>query len=118
MALLCDSTVYFCVSSVSLALVLFLLFNRPDAYAAFYETVYMADGDPGTRPKVGLCLSMPFSKENLASLDVPTQLASFLLFSLSPFFPRESVIGDQVRNYCPFPFHPRLRLTRSAVCRT
>ena len=93
-----NSIVYFCASSVVVALVLFLLFNRPDAYAAFYETVYMADGDPGARPKVGLCLSMPFSKENLESLNVPTQLASFLLFALSPFFPKESVIGDQVRN--------------------
>ena len=93
-----NSIVYFCASSVAVALVLFLLFNRPDAYASFYETVYLADDDPGARPKVGLCLSMPFSKENLESLNVPTQLASFLLFALSPFFPKESVIGDQVRN--------------------
>ena len=56
----------------------------------------MADGDPGTRPKVALCLSMPFSKVNMESLNVTTQLSSFLLYSLSPFFPRESVIGDQV----------------------
>ncbi len=51
--------------------------------------------DPGSRPKVGLCLSMPFSERNLRSLGVPTQLASFLLYSLSPFFPNQNVIGEQ-----------------------
>ena len=107
-----NSIVYFCASSVAVALVLFLLFNRPDAYAAFYETVYLADGDPGARPKVGLCLSMPFSKENLESLNVPNQLASFLLFALSPFFPKESVIGDQVSSGAVQRVSPTFRESR------
>jgi hypothetical protein len=38
---------------------------------------------------------MPFSESNLRVLGVPTQLASFLLYSLSPFFPNQNIIGDQ-----------------------
>ncbi len=37
------SAAYFCLSTASLAFVLFLLFNKPDTYSAYYETVYMAD---------------------------------------------------------------------------
>ena len=92
--LICNS-VYVSVATITLILVLFLLFNRPDSYGAVYETVFMSDREPEARPKIGFCMSMPFMASKLRELRIPSHLASFLLYSLSPFFPNREILEDQ-----------------------
>lgn len=90
-----SSSLYVGLATLSFIFVMFLLFNRPDSYQAFYETVYLSDREPTAKPKVGICLSMPFSARKLQELRIPPQLASFLLYSLSPFYPNQQILENE-----------------------
>ena len=86
-----------CIGSAILVavFVLFLLFNRPDSYTDYYETVHSRDRDPGTSPRFALCLSLPFKESRLRDLRIPSRLASFLLYSLSPFYARSEMLEEK-----------------------
>ena len=46
-------------------------------------------------PKFSLCLPVPFTREKAARAGVSAQLASFLLYSLSPFHPNPDILENK-----------------------
>ena len=44
------------------------------------------------RPSLAFCLPMPFSEEKLRDLSVSSELASFLLYTFSPYYPNPDIL--------------------------
>ena len=82
------------VIALSILLLVVLLFSNPKAFASYYETVFLPDEKQESKPKISLCLSMPFDEEKLRSNGISTTLASFLLYSLSPFLPNPEILDN------------------------
>ncbi len=94
--LLLRSNVCLGVTVVSIALIFFMIFNWPSTEDSFYEVARLAvDPSPGDRPRIALCLAVPFSAAKLREFSVSPRLASFLLYSLSPFHPKRDILDDQ-----------------------
>ena len=82
------------IIALSILLLVVLLFSNPKAFASYYETVFLPDEKQESKPKISLCLSMPFDEEKLRSNGISTTLASFLLYSLSPFLPNPEILDN------------------------
>ncbi|TRY61050.1 hypothetical protein TCAL_17192 [Tigriopus californicus] len=89
-----SSSIYGALITLALIFVLFLIFNRPKSYQAYYEHVFLNDPEPGSNPKVALCLPIPFAESRLQEFRISPQLASFLLYSLSPFVPNPDILDN------------------------
>ena len=74
------------------ALTAVVLLVHPASLTSHYEEVYMADPTPSQRPKISICLSMPFVASKLRAQGVSSSLASFMLYSLSPFLPNPEIL--------------------------
>ena len=67
-----------------------LLFSDPKSFTSYYETVYLPDEHPTSKPKISLCLSMPFDEEKLRSVNEARNLMS--AFAISEINPIKYVI--------------------------
>ena len=59
---------------------------------------YVSSNVPGgdiSAPKFSLCLPVPYVKERAFSAGLTAQLASFLLYSLSPFNPNPDILDNK-----------------------
>ena len=59
---------------------------------------YVSSNVPGgdiSAPKFSLCLPVPYVKERAFSAGLTAQLASFLLYSLSPFHPNPDILENK-----------------------
>ena len=61
---------------------------------SFYDVIYMPDSKPDSKPSLALCLPMPFEAQKLRSLGVSSELASFLLYTLSPYYPNPDILDN------------------------
>ena len=82
------------VIALSILLLVILLFSNPKSFTSYYENIYLPDGQKDVKPKISLCLSMPFDETKLRANGVSTTLASFLLYSLSPFLPNPEILDN------------------------
>ena len=70
--------------------------------------VYLPDARPSNRPNLAFCLPMPFDAEKLRQFGLSNELASFLLYTLSPYYPNADVLDkpemltDLTRQYRNF----------------
>ena len=93
--LLCTWPLYIgVIIALSILLLLVLLFSNPKSFTSYYETVHLPDEQKDLKPKISLCLAMPFDEEKLRSNGISTSLASFLLYSLSPFLPNPEILDN------------------------
>jgi hypothetical protein len=93
--LFCTWPLYIGVTiAMSILVLVVLLFSNPKSFTSYYETVYLPDEHQASKPKISLCLSMPFDEEKLRSNGISTTLASFLLYSLSPFLPNPEILDN------------------------
>ena len=59
---------------------------------------YTSSNVPGSdisAPKFSLCLPVPYTRERAARAGLSSQLASFLLYSLSPFNPNPDILDNK-----------------------
>ena len=61
---------------------------------SFYDVIYMPDSKPDSKPSLALCLPMPFEAQKLRSLGVSSELASFMLYTLSPYYPNPDILDN------------------------
>ena len=93
--LLCTWPLYIgVIIALSILLLVVLLFSNPKSFTSYYETVHLPDEQKDLKPKISLCLAMPFDEEKLRSNGISTSLASFLLYSLSPFLPNPEILDN------------------------
>ena len=93
--MLCTWPLYIGVSiAFSILVIVILLFSNPKSFTSYHEMIYLPDSDKGAKPKISLCLSMPFDETKLRSNGVSATLASFLLYSLSPFLPNPEILDN------------------------
>jgi len=59
---------------------------------AYYQLTFDADPFPAKRPGVAVCLPTPFSSEKLRRSGVSPPLASFMLYTLSPFYANRHIL--------------------------
>ena len=89
-------------------LVFALVLSSPFSITSFYEMVYLPDARPTNRPNLAFCLPMPFDAEKLRQFGLSNELASFLLYTLSPYYPNADVLDkpemltDLTRQYRNF----------------
>ena len=88
------SSLFLAGISLILVLVLTLVLSSPQALVSFYDVIYLPDSKPVSRPSLALCLPMPFEAQKLRSLGVSSELASFLLYTLSPYYPNPEVLDN------------------------
>ena len=71
-----------------------IVLSSPQALVSFYDVIYLPDSKPESKPSLALCLPIPFEAQKLRSLGVSSELASFLLYTLSPFYPNPEVLDN------------------------
>ena len=57
---------------------------------------------PEHKPKISICLAMPFVESKLRSHGVSSTLASFMLYSLSPFLPNPEILVWLIFTYLKY----------------
>ena len=85
-------SIFLSVFLVTSILVLALVLSSPLSISTFYEMVYLPDAKPSMRPNLAFCLPMPFDNEKLRQQGITNELASFLLYTLSPYYPNADVL--------------------------
>ena len=88
------SSLFLAGISLILVLVLTLVLSSPQALVSFFDVIYLPDSKPVSKPSLALCLPMPFEAQKLRSLGVSSELASFLLYTLSPYYPNPEVLDN------------------------
>ena len=73
-------------------LVFALVLSVPLSLHTFYDVVYLPDTRPDMRPDLAFCLPMPFDGQKLRNSGITSELASFLLYTLSPYYPNQDVL--------------------------
>ena len=94
-SLLCSWPIYIGILIAIIALgTILLVFSYPQSLSSHYEEVYLPDQKPNQKPKISVCLSMPFMESKLRAQGVSSSLASFMLYSLSPFLPNPDILDN------------------------
>ena len=75
-------------------LVFALVLSVPLSLHTFYDSVYLPDTRPEMRPDLAFCLPMPFDGRKLRNFGISNELASFLLYTLSPYYPNQDVLDQ------------------------
>ena len=84
---------------------------------SYFDVVYLPDVRPNVRPNLAICLPMPFGEQRLRELAVSSGLASFLLYTLSPYYPNPDILDkpdlltDLTRQFRAFVSRSRRRLS-------
>lgn len=89
---ICFQSVFFSVLLLCIILVLAVVLSSPQAMSSYYDVAYLPDVKSSVRPSLAFCWPMPFHERKLRDLSVTSELASFLLYTLSPYYPNPDIL--------------------------